>query len=90
MTQWLLLPQGVSGVSLMSHYEVFLEQAEEGGYTISCPALPGCVSEGETRAEAIANIKDAITAYLAVLKKHGLPTPDIEVEMVEVEASHDA
>jgi len=70
----------------MSNYEVFLEPAEEGGYTVTCPALPGCISEGETREEALSNIKDAINGYLAVLKKHGLPTPCIEIATVEVAA----
>ena len=70
----------------MASYEVFLESAEEGGYTVFCPALPGCVSEGETREEALSNIKDAISGYLAVLKQHGLPTPGFEVAIVEVAA----
>jgi len=70
----------------MATFEVFIEKAEEGGYVVTCPALPGCVSEGETRDEALANIKDAITGYLAVLKKRGLPTPAVEVEKIEVAA----
>jgi predicted RNase H-like HicB family nuclease len=70
----------------MAAFEVFIEQAEEGGYVVTCPALPGCVSEGETRDEALANIKDAISGYLAVLKKHRLPAPAVEVETVEVAA----
>ena len=70
----------------MASYEVFLESAEEGGYTVTCPALPGCISEGDTREEALCNIKDAISGYLAVLKKHGLPMPGIEVAVVEVAA----
>jgi len=70
----------------MSTFEVFIEKADEGGFVITCPTLPGCVSEGETRDEALANINDAIIGYLAVLKKHGLPTPTVEVENVEVAA----
>ena len=70
----------------MITFEVFIELAEEGGYVVTCPALPGCVSEGETRDEALANIKDAITGYLAVLKKHGVPPPVVEVAKVEVAA----
>lgn len=70
----------------MASFTVFLECAEEGGYVVSCPALPGCVSEGETREEALENIKDAIAGYLAILKKHGLPTPTVEVETVDVAA----
>lgn len=43
---------------------VVLEPAEEGGYTVYVPALPGCTSEGETREEALKNIKEAIELYL--------------------------
>ena len=44
--------------------KVVLEQQEEGGYTVYVPALPGCISEGETREDAVANIKEAIELYL--------------------------
>lgn len=70
----------------MKEYEVFLEEAEEGGYTITCPALPGCVSEGETREEALENIKDAIEGYLTTLRRHGQAIPKVEIETVEVAA----
>ena len=43
---------------------IILEPSEEGGYTAIVPALPGCLSEGNTRAEAIANINEAIRLYL--------------------------
>jgi antitoxin HicB len=70
----------------MTEYEVFLEQAEEGGYVVTCPALPGCVSEGETRKEALANIKDAIEGYLTALRRHGQSAPKVEVDVVKVAA----
>lgn len=70
----------------MKEYEVFLEKAEEGGYVVTVPCLPGCVSEGETREEALENIKDAIRGYLEVLRMHGEPEPKVEVEVVEVAA----
>ena len=44
--------------------KIVLEPSEEGGFTVTVPALPGCISEGETRDEAIANIKEAIDLYL--------------------------
>ena len=47
-------------------YKVVLQKSDEG-YSVSCPALPGCWSQGETEAEAIENIKDAIEGYLLVL-----------------------
>ena len=43
---------------------VVLEEQEEGGYTVYVPSLPGCVSEGDTREEALKNIKEAIELYL--------------------------
>ena len=50
-------------------YPVLLEACEEGGYTVSCPALPGCISEGDSYEEALENIKDAIRVYLRGLAK---------------------
>ena len=44
--------------------QVILEPQEEGGYTIYIPSLPGCISEGETEEEAIANIKEAMALWL--------------------------
>jgi len=46
------------------NFQVALEKCDEGGYTIYVPSLPGCVSEGETQAEALENIKEAIELYL--------------------------
>ena len=45
-------------------FHVTLEQAEDGWIVAECPALPGCVSQGETEAEALVNIKEAIQAWL--------------------------
>jgi predicted RNase H-like HicB family nuclease len=59
----------------MAKFLVYLESAEEGGYIISCPQLPGCVTQGETVEEALEMIKDAILGYIASLQKHGEPTP---------------
>jgi len=47
-------------------FKVILEEAEEGGYVVYVPALLGCVSQGETREEALKNIKEAIEVYLDV------------------------
>ena len=44
--------------------KVVLEPSEEGGYSVFVPTLPGCISEGDTREEALANIKEAIELYL--------------------------
>ncbi|MEM2983424.1 MAG: type II toxin-antitoxin system HicB family antitoxin [Candidatus Bathyarchaeia archaeon] len=62
-----------------------MERDEDGNYVVQCPSLPGCISEGKTREEALENIKDAIRGYLASLKKHDEPIPPpIEEETVEV------
>jgi predicted RNase H-like HicB family nuclease len=44
--------------------QILLEPSDEGGFTVTVPALPGCISEGETREEALANIREAIDLYL--------------------------
>ena len=50
---------------------IVLEGNRRDGYTVTCPALPGCVSEGDTREEAIKNIREAIRVYLrAVTREH--------------------
>jgi antitoxin HicB len=68
-------------------YRVMIEVDEDGMFIAECPALPGCVSQGTTREEALANIKDAMAGYLASLKKHGEPIPPpITEEIVEVPA----
>ena len=56
-------------------YRILIEQDEEGMYVVECPSLPGCISQGRTRSEALANIQDAIKGYLESLKKHNEPIP---------------
>lgn len=66
-------------------FVITLEQDEDSFFVASCPALPGCHSQGRTREEAIANITEAIRGYVASMRKHGEPIPTItEVEEVEV------
>jgi len=68
-------------------FRIIIEQDEDGNYVAQCLALPGCISEGKNREEALTNIKDAILGYLTSLKKHGEPIPpSIEEETVEVSA----
>jgi len=50
---------------------VILEPSDEGGYTVTVPALPGCISEGDTRDEAIRNIREAIQLYLEQVDDDG-------------------
>jgi predicted RNase H-like HicB family nuclease len=66
-------------------YRVLIEQDEDGVYVAEAPALPGCVSQGKTRDEAIKNIEEAIVAYLESLEAHGDPIPpSISEEVIEV------
>lgn len=68
-------------------FKVVLERNELGGYTALVPILPGCISEGDTRDEALANIREAIEVYLDSLQADGEPIPsedDVEEVMVEV------
>ena len=66
-------------------FRVIIEPDEDGVFVAECPALPGCVSEGKTREEAMANIRDAIQGDLQSLEKHGEPIPGgITEEIVEV------
>lgn len=55
-------------------YSVAVRRTEEG-YSISCPGLPGCWSQGATEEEALANVRDAIHDYLEVAKECGFPLP---------------
>jgi len=66
-------------------YRILIEQDENGIFVAECTSLPGCISQGKTRNEALENIKDAIKGYLESLKKHNEPIPpSIEEEIVEV------
>ena len=68
-------------------YRVIIQQDEDGMYVAEVPTLPGCTSQGATRVEALANIREAIEAYLESLKDHDEPIPpSIDEEVVEVAA----
>lgn len=66
-------------------YKAIFEPAEEGGYTVYVPSLPGCISEGDTYDEALKNIREAIDLYLETLKDIGKPIPREKSHVVEVE-----
>ena len=68
-------------------YRVLIEQDEDGIFVAEVPALPGCISQGPTRREAVENIKEAIAAYIESLDTHNEPIPpSISEEVVEIEA----
>jgi predicted RNase H-like HicB family nuclease len=56
-------------------FRVILEPNESGGYTVTVPILPGCISEGDNKKEALANIKEAIELYVESLQADGEPIP---------------
>lgn len=71
----------------MSDFEftVVIETDEDGVFIVSCPALPGCHSQGDTREEAIENIKDAIALHIEARRELGEPIPaEVAVERVAV------
>lgn len=68
-------------------FRIHIEPDEDGVFVAECPTLPGCISQGKTRAEAVSNIKDAIAGYLVSLDKHGEAVPlPVNEEVVEVPA----
>ncbi|MDD4300037.1 type II toxin-antitoxin system HicB family antitoxin [Methanomicrobium antiquum] len=68
-------------------FRVIIEMDEDGIFVAECPSLPGCISQGKTRTEALENIKDAAKGYLESLKKHNEPIPpSIYEETVEITA----
>ncbi len=64
-------------------YKIALYQSEEG-YSVSCPGLPGCWSQGATEAEALENIQDAIREYLTAVEELLQDTPNTEVREVDI------
>jgi len=66
-------------------FRIEIEQDEDGKFIATCPTLPGCVSDGETRDAAVANMKDAMAGYLTSVVKSGdpLPTP-VDEQIVEL------
>lgn len=62
----------------------YLERVDEGGYTVYVPSLPGCISEGETKEEAMANIKEAIELYLEPVEDDLTLSPDHEILEIAV------
>lgn len=60
-----------------------LDRDEDGVWIVECPSIPGCISQGSTRDEAVANIREAITACLEVRADRGMPLT-IETQQVEV------
>ena len=64
--------------------QVIVYSGEDGYFVAECPSLPGCISQGKTREEAVANIKEAIAGYIAALKEDNLPVPDEHFDAMEI------
>jgi len=80
-----VLPNGARmGQDAAMKYRVIMEPQPEGGYTVYVPSLPGCISEGDSRDEAIANIREAIALYTEGMAERNLPVPAIEEHEVTV------
>lgn len=60
--------------------QVIIYPGEDGYWVAECSSLPGCISQGGTKEETIANIKEAIQGYVAALKEDGLPVPEERFE----------
>lgn len=67
-------------------FRVLIEQDEDGVFVAEVSSLPGCISQGRTRDEALSNVREAIAGYLESLEAHGEPIPPaISEEIVEIE-----
>lgn len=64
--------------------QVILYPGEDGFWVAECPTLPGCVSQGQSKEEAIANIREAIDLYIETLRDDGLPIPEDHLEAMTV------
>jgi predicted RNase H-like HicB family nuclease len=64
--------------------KIVLEPSDEGGFTVYVPSLPGCISEGDTKEEAMANIKEAIELYLEPVEDDLTLSPDLEILEIAV------
>lgn len=56
--------------------QVFIYLGEDGCWVAECPSLPGCITQGKTKEEAITNIKEAVQGYIKALEEDGLPVPE--------------
>lgn len=64
--------------------QVILYPGEDGYWVAECPSLPGCISQGKTKDEAIRNIKEAIEGYIAALEADSLPVPEEHFETLVI------
>ena len=77
--------EGAAGKKTRARFAVTMETDEDGFVLASCPSLPGCHSQGRSREEAVANVREAIRGYIASMRKHQEEVPDSDWEVVEVD-----
>jgi len=74
---------------MQRRFKVILEKNDSGGFTVTVPELPGCVTQGRNRKEALEHVQEAIEGFLEALQIEGLPIPSSTVvEMDEVQVSY--
>lgn len=64
--------------------QVVIYPGEDGYWVAECPSLPGCISQGKTREEAITNIREAVAAYIHALEEDNLPVPEEHFNVIVV------
>ena len=69
-------------IKLQQQRQVLLYPGEDGYFVVEVPSLPGCISQGKTREEALVNIEEAISLYIEVLEERGESVPEDRVEVV--------
>ncbi|MGL4882378.1 MAG: type II toxin-antitoxin system HicB family antitoxin [Waterburya sp.] len=71
-------------MKLQQQRQVILYPGEDGYFVVEVPSLPGCISQGKTRDEALSNIEEAISLYIEVLEERGESIPEDKVEVILV------
>ncbi len=64
--------------------QVVISPGQDGYWVAECPSLPGCISQGPTREQAVLNIQEAIEGYVAALNEDGIPVPDDHLDTLVV------
>jgi len=62
--------------------QIVIYPGEDGYFVVECPSLPGCISQGKTKEEAVQNIKEAIELYIEALEEDNLPVPEENFDAV--------
>jgi predicted RNase H-like HicB family nuclease len=76
------VPEGAYAGRMTALRQAIIYPGEDGYWVAECPSLPGCISQGKTKAAAISNIREAIHAYIDALIADGLPVPEERFEAV--------